>query len=73
MKKPTRQRLVGRDCEDSEDADQLGSHPHGIPTRLLDCQRGDRATTTAECAAMKHEELIPFTEIPGAILELQLF
>ena len=38
MKKPTRQRLVGRVCEDSGDADQLSPHDCRFPTRLLDCQ-----------------------------------
>jgi hypothetical protein len=52
--KPTKQMLVGRDCDVSGDADQLRSHARGIPTRLLYCQRGDRVTTTAECAAIKH-------------------
>ena len=61
MKKPTRQRLVGRYCEDSGDANQLRSHLRPYPTRLLDCRKIDRATTTAGCEAMKHMTPAPLS------------
>lgn len=54
IKKPTRQMLVGWDCEDSGGADQLEPQPWRFPTRLLDCRWIDKATTSAGCKAMEH-------------------